>query len=47
MLSFVMVSVSSQITQFWVTIAMNCRALVRCINVHFLVGYEWANSLLS
>jgi hypothetical protein len=36
----------TKITLFRVTIATNCRALTRCMNVNYIVGHEQARSLL-
>jgi hypothetical protein len=37
---FVMASENSEIMQFQVTIATNCRVLTRSMNVSYIVGHE-------
>jgi hypothetical protein len=41
-----MVSKCSEITQFRVTIAINCQTLTCCMNESYVVDHERANSLL-
>jgi hypothetical protein len=33
------------ITQFWVTVAMNCRGLTRCVKESYVASHERANNL--